>query len=333
MNKEFNNQEFVYKFENLDLYRSLVGPMNVNLKMLMLEIDDIINEISINGEMFFVTVNKRNDSLLKKFLMIYEELYEQKINLEMRDLVYLINVLKYNKVDLKTVLDFYLRKEPILNTSTGRKIYPKSLTQYQMLKVIEENDVIFVTGSAGTGKTYLAMAYAVSELKKNKIKKIVITRPAVEAGEKLGFLPGDLKEKVDPYLVPIYDALDDFLGKEQVAKLVEKGIVEIAPLAYMRGRTLDNAFIILDEAQNSTTSQMRMFLTRLGFNSKMIITGDVTQIDLPHFARSGLVEAISLLKGIKGLEFVTFNKYDVMRHPIVTKIIEKYDIGDNNVKD
>ena len=333
MNKEFNNQEFVYKFENLDLYRSLVGPMNVNLKMLMLEIDDIINEISINGEMFFVTVNKRNDSLLKKFLMIYEELYEQKINLEMRDLVYLINVLKYNKVDLKTVLDFYLRKEPILNTSTGRKIYPKSLTQYQMLKVIEENDVIFVSGSAGTGKTYLAMAYAVSELKKNKIKKIVITRPAVEAGEKLGFLPGDLKEKVDPYLVPIYDALDDFLGKEQVAKLVEKGIVEIAPLAYMRGRTLDNAFIILDEAQNSTTSQMRMFLTRLGFNSKMIITGDVTQIDLPHFARSGLVEAISLLKGIKGLEFVTFNKYDVMRHPIVTKIIEKYDIGDNNVKD
>ena len=333
MNKELNNQEFVYKFENLDLYRSLVGPMNVNLKMLMLEIDDVINEISINGEMVFVTVNKRNDSLLKKFLTIYEELYEQKINLEMRDLVYLINVLKYNKVDLKTVLDFYLRKEPILNTSTGRKIYPKSLTQYQMLKVIEENDVIFVSGSAGTGKTYLAMAYAVSELKKNKIKKIVITRPAVEAGEKLGFLPGDLKEKVDPYLVPIYDALDDFLGKEQVAKLVEKGIVEIAPLAYMRGRTLDNAFIILDEAQNSTTSQMRMFLTRLGFNSKMIITGDVTQIDLPHFARSGLVEAISLLKGIKGLEFVTFNKYDVMRHPIVTKIIEKYDIGDNNVKD
>ena len=333
MNKELNNQKFVYKFENLDLYRSLVGPMNVNLKMLMLEIDDIINEISINGEMFFVTVNKRNDSLLKKFLTIYEELYEQKINLEMRDLVYLINVLKYNKVDLKTVLDFYLRKEPILNTSTGRKIYPKSLTQYQMLKVIEENDVIFASGSAGTGKTYLAMAYAVSELKKNKIKKIVITRPAVEAGEKLGFLPGDLKEKVDPYLVPIYDALDDFLGKEQVAKLVEKGIIEIAPLAYMRGRTLDNAFIILDEAQNSTTSQMRMFLTRLGFNSKMIITGDVTQIDLPHFARSGLVEAISLLKGIKGLEFVTFNKYDVMRHPIVTKIIEKYDIGDNNVKD
>ena len=301
MNKELNNQKFVYKFENLDLYRSLVGPMNVNLKMLMLEIDDIINEISINGEMFFVTVNKRNDSLLKKFLTIYEELYEQKINLEMRDLVYLINVLKYNKVDLKTVLDFYLRKEPILNTSTGRKIYPKSLTQYQMLKVIEENDVIFASGSAGTGKTYLAMAYAVSELKKNKIKKIVITRPAVEAGEKLGFLPGDLKEKVDPYLVPIYDALDDFLGKEQVAKLVEKGIIEIAPLAYMRGRTLDNAFIILDEAQNSTTSQMRMFLTRLGFNSKMIITGDVTQIDLPHFARSGLVEAISLLKGIKGI--------------------------------
>ena len=333
MNKEINNQEIIWKFNDLDLYRSLVGPMNTNLKMLMLEIDDVINEVSLNGEIALVTVHKRNDDLLKKFLEVYTELYDQKVILEMRDLVYLVNVLKYNKIELSTVLDFYSSKEVILNTSSGKKIYPKTLTQYQMLKVISDNQVIFVSGSAGTGKTYLAMAYAVSELKKNKIKKIVITRPAVEAGEKLGFLPGDLKEKVDPYLVPIYDALDEFLGKEQVAKLVEKGIIEIAPLAYMRGRTLDNAFIILDEAQNSTTSQMRMFLTRLGFNSKMIITGDVTQIDLPHFSRSGLVEALHLLKGIKGLDFVTFNKYDVMRHPIVTKIIEKYDIGDSNVKD
>ena len=247
----------------------------------------------------------------------------------MRDLVYLINVLKYNKVDLKTVLDFYLRKEPILNTSTGRKIYPKSLTQYQMLKVIEENDVIFASGSAGTGKTYLAMAYAVSELKKNKIKKIVITRPAVEAGEKLGFLPGDLKEKVDPYLVPIYDALDDFLGKEQVAKLVEKGIIEIAPLAYMRGRTLNDSFIILDEAQNTTIEQMKMFLTRMGEGSKAVITGDITQIDLPDGKKSGLKHAVTILNDIKGIEIIHLTYKDVVRHPLVAELIKAYSKSEN----
>ena len=190
--------------------------------------------------------------------------------------------------------------------------------------------MIFSIGSAGTGKTYLAVAFAIGELKKNLVKKIIITRPAVEAGEKLGFLPGDLKEKVDPYLVPIYDAIYEILGKETADKLIERGIIEIAPLAYMRGRTLDNACIILDEAQNTTRNQMKMFLTRLGFNSKMIITGDITQIDLPHKNMSGLIEATKILKDEKQIAIMTFDKNDVMRHPLVSKIIEKYEALEND---
>jgi phosphate starvation-inducible PhoH-like protein len=190
--------------------------------------------------------------------------------------------------------------------------------------------IVFATGSAGTGKTYLAVGFAVNALKTNKVKKLIITRPAVEAGEKLGFLPGDLKEKVDPYLVPIYDALNEFLGKETVDKLVEKGVVEIAPLAYMRGRTLDHAVIILDEAQNTTNNQMKMFITRLGFNSKMIITGDLSQIDLQRGLTSGLLEASKILTDIKGIEHLHFSKYDVMRHPLVSKVIERYEEVEND---
>ena len=171
--------------------------------------------------------------------------------------------------------------------------------------------------------------HAVNALKKNQIKKIIITRPVVEAGEKLGFLPGDLKEKVDPYLIPIYDALYEFMGKENVDKMIEKGIIEVAPLAYMRGRTLDNAMIILDEAQNTTSNQMKMFITRLGFNSKMVITGDVTQIDLPNHIASGLTVATRILTNVPGIAHVQFGKYDVMRHPLVSKIIEKYEENDD----
>ena len=174
------------------------------------------------------------------------------------------------------------------------------------------------------------MGFAINELKKNRIKRLIITRPAVEAGEKLGFLPGDLKEKVDPYLIPIYDAIYEFLGREHAEKMIEKGIIEIAPLAYMRGRTLDNAIIILDEGQNTTRNQMLMALTRLGFNSKMIVTGDITQIDLPKTSMSGLVEAVKLLSGIKQIGIIHFDKSDVMRHPIVTRIIAKYEELDND---
>lgn len=319
--------KIIWTFDDVAVYHALVGPMNTNLKMIMLEIDDQLDEI-ITGEHISLTIEKGVQiEVLKQFLTIFTELYKSNIKLEMRDLSYLINILKSNKnsLSIANIISFYQKKHVLLSTFEGQKIYPKTFMQYEFIEKMEENQVIFATGSAGTGKTYLAMAYAVSALKKNRIKKIIITRPAVEAGEKLGFLPGDLKEKVDPYLIPIYDALDVFLGKEQVTKLVEKGVIEIAPLAYMRGRTLDNAYIILDEAQNTTTSQMQMFLTRLGFNSKMIITGDITQIDLPRYATSGLVEAKHLLHNINGLTFVEFTKNDVMRHPIVAKIIEKYE--------
>lgn len=190
---------------------------------------------------------------------------------------------------------------------------------------MKRDDLVFGIGPAGTGKTYLAVVMAVSALKSGKVKRIILTRPAVEAGESLGFLPGDLKEKVDPYLRPLYDALHDVLGNEHTMRLIERGTIEIAPLAYMRGRTLDDAFVILDEAQNTTTAQMKMFLTRLGFGSKMIITGDVTQIDLPKGVYSGLVEAREKLQNMNGISFVTLSQSDVVRHPIVQKVIEAYE--------
>ena len=244
-----------------------------------------------------------------------------------RDLIHIIKLVVHatNDKDIDSIIEFYQNKQVVLNTYEGKKIYAKTLKQKLYLDMLKKSSVVFAIGSAGTGKTYLGVAYAVSQLKKGTIKKIIITRPVVEAGEKLGFLPGDLKEKVDPYLIPIYDALEEFVGKESLTKLIEKGNIEIAPLAYMRGRTLDNAIIILDEAQNTTKSQMKMFLTRLGFNSKMIITGDITQIDLPSNQGSGLVEATNILKKIKGIDIVHFIQDDVMRHPLVSKIIERYE--------
>lgn len=210
-------------------------------------------------------------------------------------------------------------------TLAGKVIVPKTKGQLEFVKAMEKKDIVFAIGPAGTGKTYLAVIQAVTALKKGEIKRIVLTRPAVEAGENLGFLPGDLKEKVDPYLTPLYDALHVMLGNEKTEVLIEKGTVEIAPLAYMRGRTLDDCYVILDEAQNTTTSQMKMFLTRLGFHSKMIITGDITQIDLDHKTKSGLEEASQILKGIDEISIVHLSSDDVVRHPLVQKIIERYE--------
>jgi len=211
----------------------------------------------------------------------------------------------------------------------GKLIYPKTYGQKQYVSALMNHDIVFGVGPAGTGKTYLAVVYAVSLLKKNEIRRIVLTRPAVEAGESLGFLPGDLKEKVDPYLRPLYDALYEMLGEETTTKMIEKGTIEIAPLAYMRGRTLNGAFIILDEAQNTTKSQMKMFLTRLGFNSKMVITGDISQIDLPSGKQSGLVEAIKILNDIDAIKVCRFTTEDVVRHPLVSKIIRAYERNEN----
>lgn len=216
-------------------------------------------------------------------------------------------------------------QKPIEKTVDGKIIFPKTIGQRYLYRCMANSDIVFASGVAGTGKTYLAVVYAASLLKKGAINKIILTRPAVEAGESLGFLPGDLKEKVDPYLRPLYDALYDMFGREQVEKMLEKEIIEIAPLAYMRGRTLNHAFIILDEAQNTTKAQMKMFLTRMGFHSKIVITGDVTQIDLIKKSDSGLRDAKRLLTGIEGISFVELSSLDVVRHPLVQKIIERYE--------
>ena len=220
-------------------------------------------------------------------------------------------------------------KDFICNTIQGRPIKPKTLGQKKYVDLIKNNTIVFGIGPAGTGKTYLAMAMAITAFKNNEVNRIILTRPAIEAGEKLGFLPGDLQQKVDPYLRPLYDALYEIMGAENFMKNMEKGLIEVAPLAYMRGRTLDNAFIVLDEAQNTTPEQMKMFLTRIGYGSKAVITGDVTQIDLTEGKRSGLMEATRILSGIEGIGQITLTNKDVVRHPLVQKIILAYEKFEN----
>lgn len=219
----------------------------------------------------------------------------------------------------------FTRGEPVARTRSGKVIYPKTAHQKELVDAFRQAKITFASGVAGTGKTYLAVAYAVDQLKKEKIHKIILTRPAVEAGESLGFLPGDMKEKVDPYLRPLYDALNEMLGQETVERYREKEIIEIAPLAFMRGRTLNDAVVILDEAQNTTRSQMKMFLTRMGRNCRMIVNGDISQIDLIRKADSGLVHACSILQGIDGIAIQILDQSDVVRNPLVQKIIERYE--------
>lgn len=262
----------------------------------------------------------------KRVCNIFEAMETLLINnivLNLSDVHALINNIDDNNV--KSIVSLYLKKDVLITNVYGKPIYPKTLNQKLYIKSLEDNDIVFAIGPAGTGKTFLCVMFALKYLKSFKVRRIVLVRPIVEAGEKLGFLPGDLKEKIDPYLIPIYDALNDAIGKEQVEKLIERGTIEVAPLAYMRGRTLDNAIIILDEAQNATLTQMKMFLTRLGFGSKMIVTGDLSQIDLPNKSVSGMVEAIDLLNDIEGIKMIKFQREDVMRHPLVFKIIERYD--------
>ena len=242
-----------------------------------------------------------------------------------KDIVQILNLEQNNELDSFDKL----QESMVGRTQEGKAIYPKSIGQLNYVNALKNYDIIFGVGPAGSGKTYLAVIYAVWLLKNHKIKKIILTRPAVEAGENLGFLPGDLKEKIDPYLRPLYDALYEMLGKENTEKFIERGIIEIAPLAYMRGRTREDAFIILDAAQNTTTMQMKMFLTRLGFNSKMVITGDITQIDLRNNVKSGLKQVQEILNGIKEIKFIVMDSTDVCRHPLVQKIIDAYEIYEN----
>ena len=237
------------------------------------------------------------------------------------DVVTAINMVRNHEIDKFVAL----YEEEIIKDNTGKPIRVKTLGQKLYVDSVKNHDVTFGIGPAGTGKTFLAVTLAVTALKRGQVKRIILTRPAVEAGESLGFLPGDLKEKVDPYLRPVYDALYQILGKDQTTRLMEREIIEIAPLAYMRGRTLDDAFVILDEAQNTTIMQMKMFLTRLGFNSKMIVNGDISQIDLPRNIKSGLIDAQEKLKNIHQIDFVHFSAKDVVRHPVVAQIIRAYE--------
>lgn len=238
-----------------------------------------------------------------------------------QDVQYALRILRDNdKAQLKEIF-----LDTVYISAMKRRIAPKSLNQKKYIEAIRSHDMVFGIGPAGTGKTYLAMAMAVAALINNDVIRIVLARPAVEAGEKLGFLPGDLYEKVNPYLRPLYDALHDMMDFEKASRLVQRGIIEVAPLAFMRGRTLNDSFVILDEAQNTTSEQMMMFLTRLGFGAKAVITGDITQVDLPPGTSSGLVEARNILTGIEGIAFVNFNKQDVVRHPLVLDIIQAYE--------
>lgn len=305
-------------FDDLQLANVLFGVHSENLRRISKTIGVKINAkgnvLTLQGEELDIDLTKRVLSdlytLLKKGYPLYPT-----------DIDYAIRMISDDRnVNLEEIF-----LDTVYISSRKRVITPKSLAQKRYIDAIRKYDLVIGIGPAGTGKTYLAMAMAVASLMKQEVERIVLTRPAVEAGEKLGFLPGDIYEKVNPYLRPLYDALHDMMDFDRASKLVEKGVIEVAPLAFMRGRTLNDSFVILDEAQNTGTEQMKMFLTRLGFSSKAVITGDITQVDLPENKVSGLIEIQGILKGIDGIEFVYFSDKDVVRHPLVQEIIKAYE--------
>ena len=302
---------------------ALFGPQDKFLRLIQQQTEaDIMSreaEITISGPSSEV-------ESIEQLFTVLQQLVRAGYSPSERDIMYALELAKLLQAD--QLLDLF--KAVLTTTYRGKPIHVKTIGQRHYVKTIRKMDIVFGIGPAGTGKTYLAVVLAVAALKEGLVKKIMLTRPAVEAGENLGFLPGDLQEKVDPYLRPLYDALHDVMGPDQTAKAFERGLIEIAPLAYMRGRTLDDSFIILDEAQNTTPEQMKMFLTRLGFGSKMVITGDVTQIDLPRGKRSGLIEAQRILRDIPEIGFITFTEQDVVRHSLVQKIIVAYNIDAEN---
>lgn len=306
---------------NIEQLVNLSGVKDENLEVLE---DHFQVEISLRGDEMSIVGSQQQIEKTKKVIYSLLKLIVSGVSISRRDVIYAQKLVEKDKLDQLSEL-YHIK---IARTYNGKLIYPKTLGQKSYYYALKNNDVVFGIGPAGTGKTYLAVVFAVAALKNNEVKKIILTRPAVEAGENLGFLPGDLKEKVDPYLRPLYDALYDMLGVEQTEKLMEKGVIEIAPLAYMRGRTLEDAYVILDEAQNTTDNQMKMFLTRLGFRSKMIVTGDISQIDLPRNTTSGLIRALDILEGVRGISFIHLSAMDVVRHPVVQRIIERYD-GNN----
>jgi phosphate starvation-inducible protein PhoH and related proteins len=310
------------QLENPNEAVALFGVSDSHLKLIEQE---LTVSIVTRGEELLISGKEERASLALEICDRLVSVIRKGINIGQRDVQHAVQMGKGGTLEYFT--DLY--DEEITKNAKGKSIRVKTLGQRQYIHAIKKHDMVFGIGPAGTGKTYLAVVMAVHALKNGEVKKIILTRPAVEAGESLGFLPGDLKEKVDPYLRPLYDALHDVLGAEHTARLIERGTIEIAPLAYMRGRTLDDAFVILDEAQNTTQAQMKMFLTRLGFDSKMIITGDRSQVDLPRGVESGLISSERILKNVKGVSFIYLEQADVVRHPLVAKIINAYE---NNEK-
>jgi phosphate starvation-inducible protein PhoH and related proteins len=309
-------------FDDNQLVQQLAGEQNNHLKIVEKQLDVRIHQ---RGNQFSISGSNANVEIATRLLRELARLIEKGYPFSASDIVYAARILSDS---VHTNLqDIFLDK--VFIASNKRTITPKSVKQKEYIDAIRSYDIVFSVGPAGTGKTYLAMAMAVAALTMEQVRRIILVRPAVEAGEKLGFLPGDLAEKVNPYLRPLYDALHDMMDFERASKLLQRGAIEVAPLAFMRGRTLNDAFVILDEAQNTTSEQMKMFLTRLGLGSKAVITGDITQIDLPLDKPSGLIEALQILKGIQGIRFITFSNRDVVRHRLVQEIVQAYDRTEN----
>ncbi|EOP67010.1 PhoH family protein [Bacillus cereus VDM006] len=310
--------EMNQQVENPNEAIALFGVNDAHLKVIERE---LAVSIVTRGESVRVSGTDETVALVEKILQQLLAVIRKGVSISERDVAYAIQLGRQGKI---THFE-ELYEEEIFKTAKGKSIRVKTMGQRQYIHAMKKNDIVFGIGPAGTGKTYLAVVMAVRALKQGYVKKIILTRPAVEAGESLGFLPGDLKEKVDPYLRPLYDALHDILGQEYTQRMLERGTIEIAPLAYMRGRTLDDSFVILDEAQNTTGAQIKMFLTRLGFSSKMVVTGDPSQVDLPKGVKSGLSIVANVLSGVSGISFVKLEQSDVVRHPLVQRIIEAYD--------
>lgn len=318
---EINDEKLITRevnIDNADTLLAVVGAQNAFMTIL----EEGLNvSINVFGTSLKISGAEEPVNLAETVIDNLVVLVDHDITINSSDIVSAVSMAQ--KGTLGYFQDLY--NHVLLKDAKGKAIRIKTFGQRQYVNSIKHNDITFGIGPAGTGKTFLAVVMAVAALKKGLVDRIVLTRPAVEAGESLGFLPGDLKDKVDPYLRPIYDALNAIYGVEHTERLIERNVIEIAPLAYMRGRTLDNAFVILDEAQNTTNSQMKMFLTRLGFGSKMIVNGDVSQIDIPNKRHSGLVEAQQILREVDGINFVEFTSEDVVRHPVVAKIINAYE--------
>lgn len=317
---EKDSYQYELEASTIDEATELVGNHNRYLNYLEEKSDATL--FHRGNRIVIESADDNEAQLILNVLSALQVLIKRGIPLSIADVVTALKMARKGSLAQFTTL----YEEALLNDAHGRTIRVKTLGQKEYVSAIQHNDVVFGIGPAGTGKTFMAVCMAVKALKQGQVKRIIITRPAVEAGESLGFLPGDLKEKVDPYLRPIYDALYTVFGKEHTERLLDRDVIEIAPLAYMRGRTLDDAFVILDEAQNTTAAQMKMFLTRLGYHSKMVINGDKTQIDLPRGAKSGLLDAETKLKHLNRISFVQFSEYDVVRHPVVAEIIRAYEV-------